>query len=261
MSQTEIPSSPVADVATPDDSEVARVLDQYLAGIEAGRAADPERLLAEHPALAGQLRACLEVMQFAERLASSSNSGSWTHRLDSKAKFQGLSAFISVGFGSGSVPRVHLRDLPDELEQVIKLRSVEMPATDGVNVGRYQIHGEIARGGMGAILKGRDVDLGRELAIKVLLESHRGQPRDRAAGSSKRLRSAASLQHPGIAPVFEVGTFPDPDCRPYFAMKLVKGQTLAALLKERTDPTHDLPRFLAIFGQVCQTMAYAHAAG
>jgi serine/threonine-protein kinase len=44
-------------------------------------------------------------------------------------------------------------------------------------------------------------------------------------------------------------------------MKLVKGRTLAALLKERTSPTVDLPRFLSIFEAVCQTMAYSHARG
>ena len=42
--------------------------------------------------------------------------------------------------------------------------------------GRYQIFGEIARGGMGAILRGRDRDLGRDLAVKVLLEDHRDRP-------------------------------------------------------------------------------------
>ena len=42
------------------------------------------------------------------------------------------------------------------------------------------------------------------------------------------------LQHPGIVPVYELGTFPDR--RPYFAMKLVKGRTLARLLHERTEP-------------------------
>jgi serine/threonine protein kinase/tetratricopeptide (TPR) repeat protein len=69
MSRNQIPVSNVADAVTPDDAEVARVLDLYLAGIEAGRPADPERLLAEHPAIADELRACLDVMQFAECLA------------------------------------------------------------------------------------------------------------------------------------------------------------------------------------------------
>src|SRR5262249_2560677 len=47
----------------------------------------------------------------------------------------------------------------------------------------------------------------------------------------------------------------------YFAMKLVKGQTLAALLASRPSPSESLPRFLSIFEQVCQTVAYAHARG
>ena len=67
------------------------------------------------------------------------------------------------------------------------------------------------------------------------------------------------LQHPGVVPVYELGTFGD--ARPYFAMKLVKGRTLAALLAERQGPADDLPRLLAIFEQVCQTVAYAHARG
>jgi serine/threonine-protein kinase len=44
-------------------------------------------------------------------------------------------------------------------------------------------------------------------------------------------------------------------------MKLIQGRTLAQLLKERQDPGEDLPRFLAIFEQVCQTLAYAHSKG
>ena len=67
------------------------------------------------------------------------------------------------------------------------------------------------------------------------------------------------LQHPGIVPVYELGAFADR--RPYFTMKLVKGRTLAALLAERQSPAHDLPRFLSIFEAICQTVAYAHAAG
>ena len=41
---------------------------------------------------------------------------------------------------------------------------------------RYQLSGEIARGGMGAVLRGRDVDLGRDLAVKILLEKYLDRP-------------------------------------------------------------------------------------
>ena len=123
---------------------------------------------------------------------------------------------------------------------------------------RYQILGEIDRGGMGAILKGRDTDLGRDLAVKVLLEKHRDN-----LGLVRRFVEEAQiggqLQHPGIVPVYELGCFDDH--RPYFTMKLVKGRTLAAMLEARQNLAHDRPRFLSVFEVVCQTMAYAHARG
>jgi serine/threonine-protein kinase len=62
-----------------------------------------------------------------------------------------------------------------------------------------------------------------------------------------------------VVPVYELGRFPDD--RPFFTMKLVKGQTLAELLSRRSTPGDDLPRFLSVFEQVCQTVAYAHAHG
>jgi eukaryotic-like serine/threonine-protein kinase len=178
------------------------------------------------------------------------------------------------------LPPVLLRDPHEEGDSsVLTVPSAEGPPVPG-DTRRYQIFGEIARGGIGAILRGRDVDLGRNLAIKVLLEGH--------ADNSVMLRRfieeaqiGGQLQHPGIVPVYELGRFTDG--RPFFTMKLVKGQTLAKLLEERKDvgragssrptgtvvgledsaqPTSsDLPRFLAIFEQVCQTLAYAHARG
>src|SRR5262249_24470863 len=72
-------------------------------------------------------------------------------------------------------------------------------------------------------------------------------------------RIAGQLQHPGIVPVYTLGEA-GPG-RPYFTMKLVEGQTLAALLAERASPAHDLTRFLKVFEQVCQTLAYAHSRG
>ena len=131
------------------------------------------------------------------------------------------------------------------------------PALDGP-AGRYELVGEIARGGMGAVLKGRDPALGRDLALKVLLDQHRDRS-DLVDRFVEEAQICGQLQHPGVVPVYELGTLPDR--RPFFTMKLVKGQTLAALLAGRSSPADDLPRFLSIFEAVCQTVAYAHARG
>jgi serine/threonine-protein kinase len=126
------------------------------------------------------------------------------------------------------------------------------------SAGRYQLLGEIARGGMGAVLKGRDPELGRNLALKVLLEHHRERA-DLIDRFVEEAQICGQLQHPGIVPVYELGTLADR--RPFFAMKLVKGQTLAMLLSRRSSAADDLPRFLSIFEAVCQTVTYAHARG
>ena len=165
----------------------------------------------------------------------------------------------SLAHSIGSIPRVLLPDTsPDDRDvAVIKPSSDEMPPP-GRRGDRYQLFGEIARGGMGAVLKGRDADLGRDLAVKVLLEAHREKP-ELLRRFVEEAQIGGQLQHPGIVPVYELGTFAD--SRPYFTMKLVKGRTLAALLHDRDNPQDELPRFLGIFEQVCQTVAYAHARG
>jgi serine/threonine-protein kinase len=293
------------------DVEVARVLESYLAALEAGQPSDPRRLLEEHPELADRLRACLRVLRVAEQAVQEVSDASGVPQgrrpaalsQGSGAALRGLSI---LDFGPGESPHVLLRELPDEAEPLIKPHSGSMPGR-AAPVGRLQLQGEIARGGMGAIFKGRDADLGRDLAIKVLLESHQRNP-DVVRRFVEEAQIGGQLQHPGVVPVYELGTFPDR--RPYFAMKLVKGRTLAALLAERhvkdhanvgarsvprperddttrpgrehtgrpdrgTEPPptgtraptegipayEDLPRFLSIFEQVCQTMAYAHARG
>ncbi len=124
--------------------------------------------------------------------------------------------------------------------------------------GNYQLLGEIARGGMGVILKGHDTDLGRDIAVKVL----DGELAKRPAVVQRFVEEAqigGQLQHPGIVPVYELGLMADD--RPYFTMKLVKGRTLAALFLQRKSPADNRGRLLAIFESVCQTMAYAHSKG
>jgi serine/threonine-protein kinase len=123
---------------------------------------------------------------------------------------------------------------------------------------RYRILGEIARGGVGVVLKSHDGDLGRHVAMKVLLDQHL----DNAVVVERFVEEAqidGQLQHPGIVPVYELGM--GPDQRPFFTMKLVKGRTLSALFKERKPDDGSRRRFLSIFEMICQTMAYAHSRG
>jgi hypothetical protein len=179
----------------------------------------------------------------------------------------------STGFGRGGESvlavierdlgpnvRLRLRDGPDERTDAGPL-ATPVPARGRSGTGRYEIAGEIARGGIGVVLKGRDADLGREVAIKTLRTEYASRP-----AMVRRLVEEAQiggqLQHPGVLPVYEMGL--DANLRPYFTMKLVRGRTLAALLHDHDDHTRagqERHRFLAVFEQICQTMAYAHARG
>jgi serine/threonine-protein kinase len=124
-------------------------------------------------------------------------------------------------------------------------------------VASYRVGKEIGRGGMGSVLEGQHTQLGREVAIKVLLESHAGHAR-LLEHFEEEIQILGQLQHPGIVPVYETGRLPDK--RPYFTMRLIRGQTLSRLLSSRTG-SEGRPHFLKVFEQVCQAMAYAHSKG
>jgi tetratricopeptide (TPR) repeat protein/tRNA A-37 threonylcarbamoyl transferase component Bud32 len=170
----------------------------------------------------------------------------------------GASVLKALASDLPSLPNVHLRDPSSGTAELIVLpTSSEMPSQQEPG-SRLQLLGEIARGGMGAIFKGRDADLGRDIAVKVLLETHRGKT-ELAQRFLEEAQIAGQLQHPRMVPVYELGQLADE--RPYFTMKLVKGKTLAALLAARKDAAEERVKLVGIFAQVCQALAYAHARG
>jgi tetratricopeptide (TPR) repeat protein/tRNA A-37 threonylcarbamoyl transferase component Bud32 len=122
--------------------------------------------------------------------------------------------------------------------------------------GRYRLEDLIGRGGMGDVYRAHDPDFQRPLAVKILKKEYKDRP-EMVARFLEEARITGQLQHPGVPPVHEIGRLADG--RPFLAMKLIEGRTLADLLAQRKDPSDGLPRFLTIFEQVCQTVAYAHA--
>jgi serine/threonine protein kinase len=173
-----------------------------------------------------------------------------------EAVWAGRGVIATLERESGVSSRILLRDEPGEPAGVVDPRSPEVGAVAGGS--RYQVAGEIARGGVGVVLKGRDVDLGRDVAMKVLRAEHADNP-TMMSRLVEEAQIGGQLQHPGVLPVYEMGL--DATRRPFFTMKLVRGQTLSALLQDRIDPSHERRRYLGIFEDVCQTMAYAHARG
>jgi tetratricopeptide (TPR) repeat protein len=120
----------------------------------------------------------------------------------------------------------------------------------------YQVQGEIARGGMGMVLAAHDLTLGRDVAIKVLL------PERATANASQRFitesKITARLPHPAIPPVHQLGTLADG--KPFLAMKLVRGRTLAHELKDGNRTTK-LPLLVQVFEQIAQAVGFAHSQG
>jgi len=158
---------------------------------------------------------------------------------------------------SGVRSRILIHDVRGEESPLLRMPG-SVDDQGAQDDSRYQIVGEIARGGVGVIYKARDRDLGRDVALKVLRKEHAGRP-EVLERLIEEAQIGGQLQHPGIVPVYGMGL--QADGRPYLAMKLIKGRTLAAILKTSAGSSSERVRRLRIFEQICQTMAYAHTRG
>jgi serine/threonine protein kinase len=127
------------------------------------------------------------------------------------------------------------------------LRQPELSGT------KYKVVEEIGRGGMGIVYSAKDTTLDRNVALKVLdvtdIES------DAAARLMREARILAKLEHPGIVPVHDAGVLSDG--RVFYTMKLVEGERL----DDYAQVGRALPELLRVFLRICETVAFAHAAG
>src|SRR5229473_2064673 len=118
---------------------------------------------------------------------------------------------------------------------------------------RYRLLDRIARGGMGVVYTAEDENLQRRVALKVL--DLPGRDGDLASRLIREARVLATLEHPGIVPVHDVGTLADG--RVFYTMKFVEGRRLDKYIESVTS----FPDRLRIFLRICDAVAFAHARG
>jgi serine/threonine-protein kinase len=129
-----------------------------------------------------------------------------------------------------------------------------MPLTTGTRLGVYDIVSILGAGGMGEVYRARDSRLGREVAIKVILDVFAADP-DRIARFEREAKVLASLNHPHIAALYGMEQSGQ---QHYLVMELVEGQTVADRLLRGPLP---LEETVAIALQIADALEAAHEKG
>src|SRR5438034_4109103 len=126
-----------------------------------------------------------------------------------------------------------------------------MTLVAGTRLGRYEIRSQLGAGGMGEVYLAHDTKLDRKVALKVL-PADVASNRDRMERFVREAKSAAALNHPNIAHIYEIA---EADGVHFIAMELVEGETLDANISGKPL---QLKEALAIATQIAEGLSEAH---
>ncbi|SDG86131.1 Stk1 family PASTA domain-containing Ser/Thr kinase [Klenkia brasiliensis] len=124
---------------------------------------------------------------------------------------------------------------------------------------RYEIGGVLGRGGMAEVHRGRDLRLGREVAVKVLRSDLARDPSFQVR-FRREAQAAASLNHPAIVAVYDTGEDrTTTGATPYIVMEYVEGETLRDVLRRegRLEPA----RAMSLTADICAALDFSHRNG
>ena len=224
------------------DEDALRLLDDYLARLQAGERPDRAALVAAHPELASAIR-CLEAL---EGMAPPHPEG------DPEGAAQGAPAALAGTLAppAPNADSIDLVDLPPHPEGGPEVDPGGMPRS----FGPYELLGEIGRGGMGVVYKARQKDLDRVVALKMILASHLASP-EHVRRFQVEARAAARLRHSNIVHIHEVG---QQHGQHYFTMEYVEGESLAERLARGPLP---LDAAVRITAAVARAVEHLHQQG
>ena len=157
-------------------------------------------------------------------------------------------------------PRGRQPSDPTDLERDLVFARVEAgllgASTTPARIGRFTIVDQLGRGAMGIVYRAYDPKLDRKVAIKLVDGGESGTEGAVAQARLEReARAAATLSHPNVVTVYDVGRFED---RVFLAMEFVDGSTLTQWLSEKSTGWRDT---VAMFIQVARGLAAAHEYG
>lgn len=123
--------------------------------------------------------------------------------------------------------------------------------------GDYELLHEIARGGMGIVFRAKQISLNRCVAVKMILAGRLASPESEARFCLEA-QAAASLDHPHIVPIYEIG---EHEGQRYFSMKLIEGSSLALVGKSRGGKEISIEQSVGIMAIVARAVHHAHQRG
>lgn len=215
------------------DTQLLAALEQLVAAERAGQPMRLEDAAGDDAALLAELRSLWPATLLAERLAQPTDDES---PLEAATQAWGSATGLgqspshhgAPGDGGGGLPFA----LPED----------------------YRFETELGRGGMGVVVRARQLSLDRVVALKQMLHGVRASAADRTRFRTEA-EAAARLDHPNIVPVYEVG---EHQGHPYFTMKLVEGRTLSQRMADGPLTQREAAQILA---EVARAIDYAHTQG